>query len=127
MSEEFSQRNLAGAHFEWVDLTGAHFELVYLRGARFERVDLTGATFRNALLEDVDITGEVGSLRVNGIDVVHLVEAELDRLHPERLKLRPVDAAGFREAWPVVERLWAETVARAEGLDPELLHERVGG
>lgn len=43
MSEEFSQRDLAGARFEWVDLTGASFELVYLRGARFERVDFTGA------------------------------------------------------------------------------------
>lgn len=127
MSEEFSQRDFAGARFEWVDLTGATFELVYLRGARFERVDFTGATVRNSLLDDVDISGEVGSLRLNGIDVVPLVEAELDRLHPERLKLRPVDAAGFREAWPVIEQLWAETVTRAEALDPVLLHERVGG
>lgn len=127
MSEEFSRRNLAGARFEWVDLTGAAFELVYLRGARFERVDLTGARIRSALLEDVDISGEVLSLRVNGIDVVPLVEAELDRLHPERTKLRPVDAAGFREAWSVIDALWSETVARAEALDPALLHERVGG
>lgn len=124
---EFSQRDLAGAHFEWVDLTGASFELAYLRRARFERVDFTGATVRNSLLVDVDISGEIGSLRVNGIDVVPLVEAELDRLHPERLKLRPVDAAGFREAWPVIEQLWAETVDRAQALDPVLLHERVGG
>ena len=127
MSEEFSQRDLAGARFEWVDLTGAAFELVYLRGARFERVDFTGATVRSSLLDDVDISGEVRSLRLNGIDVVPLVEAELDRLHPERLKLRPVDAAGFREAWPVIEGLWAETVARAQALEPALLHERVGG
>lgn len=127
MSEEFSQRDLAGARFEWTDLTGASFELVYLRGARFERVDFTGATIRSSLVDDVDISGEVGSLRLNGIDVVPLVEAELDRLHPERAKLRPVDAAGFREAWSVIERLWAETVARAEALDPALLHERVGG
>ena len=127
VSEDFSQRDLAGARFEWVDLTGASFELAYLRAARFERVDFTGTTVRNSLLEDVDISGEVRSLRVHGIDVVPLIEAELDRLHPERLKLRPIDAAGFREAWPVIERLWAETVAQAEGLDPELLHEGVGG
>ena len=43
------------------------------------------------------------------------------------MKLRPVDAAGFREAWPVIEGLWAETVVRAEALDPALLYERVGG
>src|SRR5687768_12469205 len=127
MSEEFSQRNLPGARFEWVDLTGASFERVYLRNARFERVDFTGATIRSSLLDDVDIDGEVGSLRLNGIDVVPLVDAELDRLHPERLQLRPVDAIGFREAWQVIERLWAETVARAEALDPALLHDRVNG
>lgn len=123
MSAKFSQRNLAKARFEWVDLTGASFELVYLRSARFQRVDFTGATIRNSLLEDVDINGQVESLRVNGIDVVPLVEAELDRLHPERLKLRPADASGFREAWHVVESLWADTVNRAEALDPALLHE----
>ncbi len=117
VSEELSHRDLGGAHFEWVSL----------RGASFERVDFTGVTIRSSLLRDVAISGEVLSLRVNGVDVVPLVEAELDRLHPERLQLRPTDAAGFRAAWPVVERLWAETVARAEALDPALLHERVGG
>jgi hypothetical protein len=39
--------------------------------------------------------------------------------------MRPADAAGFREAWVVLERLWGETVARARSLPEELLHERV--
>ena len=38
-----------------------------------------------------------------------------------------MDADGFRAAWEVLERRWAETVARARGLDEGLLHERVGG
>ena len=66
-------------------------------------------------------------LRVNGVDVGPLVEAELDRLHPERVKLRPTDADGFREAWSIIEQLWAETVGRASELDPALLHESVDG
>jgi len=41
--------------------------------------------------------------------------------------MRPTNAAGFREAWDVVERLWDDTVERAHRLDPELLHESVGG
>ncbi len=41
--------------------------------------------------------------------------------------MRPTDPAGYREAWGMVERLWAETVERARRLDPELLHESVGG
>ncbi len=39
----------------------------------------------------------------------------------------PSDADGYREAWEVIERLWAETVDRARSFDPELLHERVDG
>jgi hypothetical protein len=66
-------------------------------------------------------------MRVNGVDVGPLIEAELDRRHPERTKLRPTDAARYRQAWDVIERLWAETVGRAQQLDPALMHERVDG
>ena len=78
-------------------------------------------------MESLTINGEVKSLTVNGIDIVPLFEAELDRRHPERVKLRPTDAEGFREAWPVIERLWDETVGRAQALDPSLLHQQVDG
>ena len=125
MADEFSQRSLAGARFRNVDFAGATFEQVSLTGAVFNDVDLSGAKIRGALIRDVDVGGELAGLRINGVDVGPLIEAELDRLHPERVKLRPKDAAGFREAWDVIERLWAETVARAEKLDPALLHERV--
>jgi hypothetical protein len=42
-----------------------------------------------------------------------------------RSKLRPTDAAGFREAWALIEGLWGETTERARALNPELLHEQV--
>ena len=125
MTDEFSQRSLAGARFHKVDLAGATFEDVTLTGARFDDVDLSGVKIRGAVLRDVDIGGELNGLRINGIDVVPLIEAELDRRHPERAQLRPTDAAGFREAWVVIERLWAETVDCAKQQDPALLHERV--
>jgi hypothetical protein len=41
--------------------------------------------------------------------------------------MRPSDAEGFRQAWDRLEPLWQQTVARASGLAPELLHERVDG
>ncbi len=41
--------------------------------------------------------------------------------------MRPADAAGYREAWDVVERRWAGTVERARTLPPAQLHERVDG
>jgi hypothetical protein len=66
-------------------------------------------------------------VRINGVDVVPLVEAELDRRYPDRAKMRPGDATGYREAWDVLERLWQQTVARARRMDPGLLHRRVNG
>jgi hypothetical protein len=109
------------------DMAGSLFDDVSLRDARFRNVDLRGVRIRGALLIDVELSGEVDGLRVNGVDVAPLVEAELDRRYPDRTKMRPADAAGFRDAWDVLERLWAQTVERARGLDPALLHERVDG
>lgn len=52
---------------------------------------------------------------------------ELDRRHPERLKLRPTIVDDAREAFALLEELWAPTVARARRLRPEKFHERVNG
>jgi hypothetical protein len=78
-------------------------------------------------LGNVRIDGEIKNLLINGVDVVPLVEAELDRRDPDRAKMRPTDPAGFREAWDIVERLWDGTVESARGLDLELLHVSVDG
>jgi hypothetical protein len=52
---------------------------------------------------------------------------ELDRRHPERVKLRPTDVAGLQQAFGVVEGMWAPTIERARRLPPPMLHERVNG
>jgi hypothetical protein len=124
---DFTHQNLSGARFEYVYLTGADFHGVDLTGARFRLVDLTRVTISGSALRDVDISGQIDNVRINGVDVVPLVEAELDRRYPDRAKMRPGDAAGYREAWDVLERLWQQTVARARRLGPDLLHQRVNG
>jgi hypothetical protein len=48
-------------------------------------------------------------LRVNGVEIEPLVQAELDRRFPERVKLRAADVEGLREAWSMLEDLWAAT------------------
>ncbi|MDX6246750.1 MAG: hypothetical protein QOF10_110 [Kribbellaceae bacterium] len=116
-----------GRKFEHVDLNQALFRDVDLSGARFQGVDFTGAVLRGAELVNVEISGEISNLTINGVDVAPLVNAELDRRFPDRVKMRPTDVAGFREAWDVVERLWDGTVIRARGMQPEQLHERVDG
>ena len=113
------------ADFTGEDLAGSRFEQVDLTGARFHNVYLTGATIRGAVLVNVDMDGLISDVRINGVDVVPLVEAELDRRYPDRATMRPADADGFRQAWEILERLWQQTVARARGLAPDLLHERV--
>jgi hypothetical protein len=67
------------------------------------------------------------NLTINGVDIGPLVNAELDRRYPDRVRMRPTDPAGFREARDLLERLWDQTVARARRLDPDLLHESVDG
>ena len=124
---EFSGQDLSGSRFERVDLSDSEFLSVAVRGARFRDVDFRHVVMRGTEWQDVDISGEVEGLRVNGVDVGPLVEAELDRRYPDRSAMRPTDADGFRTAWDVVERLWAQTVDRARTLDPKLLHESVDG
>ncbi len=108
---EFVKQDFSGARFEQVDFSRAWFRNVYF----------TGATVRGAWLEDVDIDGEIRNVRINGVDIVPLVEAELNRRYPERTKLDPADADGFREAWAIIEQAWPPTVERAKSVpnDPD--------
>jgi hypothetical protein len=115
------------ADFIREDLIGARFDQVDLTGARFHNVDLTDVKITGALLVNLDIDGLLDSIRINGVDVVPLVEAELDRRYPDRVRMRPTDADGFRLAWDILEGLWRQTNERASRLDPDRLHERVDG
>jgi hypothetical protein len=105
---------------------GATFMVRDLRQARFVDCDLTGARIVDGCLIDVDISGYVSNLVVNGIDVTEYVEAELDRRHPERVQLRNIqNADDFRAMWSTTERLWSELTARAERPPESVRHERV--
>ena len=114
-------------NFESKNLRGSTFREVDLRDSRFREVWFGNVVMRGVALIDVDIDGEINNVRINGVDVVPLVEAELDRLMPDRVKMRPTDADGFREAWEIVERLWAGTVDRARTFTPDQLNESVDG
>jgi uncharacterized damage-inducible protein DinB len=124
---DFFRADLHGSRFERVDLSGALFRTVDLSDAQFRAVYLKGVVMRSVDLVNVDIHGEIDNVRINGVDIAPLVNAELDRRYPDRCKMRPADADGFREAWDTVERLWDGTVERARRLPAELLHESVAG
>jgi uncharacterized protein YjbI with pentapeptide repeats len=107
------------------DLRGARFTQTDLSGARFRDVNLQDARIVGALLVNADISGLIVGLRVNGIEVAPLIEAELTRLHPERAELFASDPDGMRAAWSIIEGRWDETVTRARALPESKLHERV--
>ena len=133
---EFRDQELPGARFEKANLRGASFTDVYLNGAQFRDVILSDAQYRmvhfhrvrmrGVELHDVDIYGEVENVVINGVEVSAYVEAELDRRMPDRVKMRPDDADGFREAWALLERLWEGTVERARTVPEAELHRQVG-
>jgi hypothetical protein len=59
--------------------------------------------------------------------VAEFKEQDLSGARFEDLRMSPTDADGYREAWELLERLWAETVERARAMPEELLHESVNG
>ena len=103
------------------DLQGAQFTDVNLRGARFVRSDLSGAVMRAVDAAGADIDApwllEAGNtLRVNGVDVVPFVEAELNRRFPGRADRRAGSPEGLRAAWAVLERAWQATLDRVAAM-----------
>ncbi|MFC0006493.1 DinB family protein [Micromonospora siamensis] len=107
------------------DYEGAEFIDLSMASATFREVDLSGARMRGVLLLDADIDGAIDGLRVNGVEVMPLIEAELDRLHPERLRLQPTTPETMRDAVDVIEELWQATLRRASVLPEEAVHRSV--
>jgi len=79
----------APAHFAGASFTGADFT-----GAKFRDCDLRQVKITDSWLVDVRLSGLVGNLVVNDVDVTAFVEGELDRRHPERVQLRDKRTAG---------------------------------
>ena len=102
------------------DLQGARFVETNLQGARFVGADLSGVVMRGVQVEEADIDApwlpESEYFRVNGVDVIPYVEAELDRRFPGRADRRADDPAGLRAAWAVLQSTWAATLDRAAAM-----------
>lgn len=123
---DFTEQDLTGSTFRRVRLADTLLHEVDLSRMRVRAAYLDGVRMSGVEVPDLEIYGELGRLVVNGVDVVPLVEAELDRRMPERALMRPEDADGFRTAFATLDRLWEGTLDRARALPAEALHERVG-
>ncbi|KAB7741908.1 DinB family protein [Nostocoides sp. F2B08] len=99
----------SGSEFE-----GATFVRTSFKGATVRFSDVSGVTMRGVDIDGLDIDSHdlfFGSLLVNGVDVVPLVEAELNRQFPGRELQQAQTPDGLREGWAAVQAAWAETVA----------------
>ena len=104
---------------------GATFVRTSFKGATLRSCDLSGVTMRSVDVDGLDIDGHdllFGSVIVNGVDVVPLVDAELNRLFPGRELQKAQTPEGLRESWVAVQEAWATTMADTP---PELRDARV--
>jgi hypothetical protein len=113
------------------DLQGAQFFGANLSGARFVGADLAGVVMRGVDVQGAEIDSpwlfDGGHLHVNGIDVIPLVDAELNRRFPGRGDRRARDPDGLRAAWAALERAWAATLERAATMPAGTVDVSVGG
>lgn len=100
-----------------LDFGGAHLHAPNFEGAR-----ITDGYFVNA-----DFSGDLGGLRLNGVEVAPLVLAELERREPDRRLLRAEDPAALRVAWAMLESRAATTLERVRTLPAAAAYERVDG
>ncbi len=94
-------------------------------GRTFKLVNLSDTVWKEADLVNARFSGRIDGLVINGVEVAPLIEAELDRRHPERTKLRPKDNAEARASWDLIEARWAASKQRAASVDESLLHARL--
>ena len=96
------------------EFVGATFVRANFKGATLRSSDFSGVTMRNVDVNGLDIDSHdlfFGSLIINGVDVVPLVNAELNRQFPGRELQNAQTPYGLREAWVAVQTAWQTTVA----------------
>ncbi len=113
-------------------LSGRTFRNRTLRGSRFVACDLGEVVVRGSDVAGMELDSpwllEGGStLLVNGVDVVPLVDAELDRRFPGRELRAAGTPEGLAAAWRAVEQTWAATLERAASMPPGTVDASVDG
>ena len=107
------------------EFEGATFVKASFKGATLRFSDVSGVTMRSVDVDGLDIDSHdlfFGSLFVNGVDVVPLVDAELNRQFPGRELQKAQTPEGLREGWVAVQSAWQATVA---GTPPDLVDAHV--
>lgn len=113
-------------------LSGRTFHRRTLRGSRFIACDLGDVVVRGSDIEGMELDSPwllEGDkvLLVNGVNVVPLVDAELNRRFPGRELREADDPVGLLEAWDALERTWTATLDRAAAMPSGTVDASVDG
>ena len=95
------------------EFEGATFVRASFKGATLRSSDVSGVTMRGVDIDGLDIDSHdlfFGRLLVNGVDVVPLVDAELNRQFPGRELQKAQTPEGLRDGWAAVQAAWETTV-----------------
>ncbi len=115
MSEFNADDDLEGATFNNAKLSNARFHRVDLEGARFRASNVSGVVMRAVDVDRSEIDAPWlydGSLMINDVNVVPLVDVELNRRFPGRSERRATDPDGLRAAWTAVQTAWDAILER---------------
>ncbi len=107
------------------EFEGATFVRTSFKGATLRSCDVRGVTMRSVDVGGLDIDSHdlfFGTLVVNGVDVVPLVDAELNRQFPGRELQKAQTPEGLRDGWVAVQAAWHTMVATTP---PELVDAHV--
>lgn len=110
-SEEYRE-----ARFRSSRLDKAEFENVGLAGARFHNTDMSNITISDTTMRGATIEADIAGVTINGFRIDELIEAELERRHPERKLLKPMDPEGYEKAIELIAEMRDKTIAAAEAL-----------
>jgi hypothetical protein len=119
MMPAFENEDLHGSTFAKVKLGRAKFTDVDLGEARIRSADLSGMVIRAVDVDRTEIDAPWlydGTLLINDVDVVPLVDAELNHRFPGRSQRRAADPDGLRSAWAALQAAWAGVLERVAGM-----------
>lgn len=113
-------------------LRGKTFKSRSLRGSRFVGCDLGDVVVRGSDVAGMEIDSPWllegdSSLLVNGVNVVPLVDAELNRRFPGRGLRTAEDPEGLRAAWAALEGTWTATLDRATAMPAGTIDASIDG
>lgn len=109
------------------EFEGATFVKTSFKGATVRFSDVSGMKMRSVDVDGLEIDSHdlfFGSVFVNGVDVVPLVDAELNQQFPGRELQKAQDPEGLMKGWKAVQAAWHDTV---ESTPRELIDVQVDG